>query len=84
MNSKSRPQLSSDEVKKLLLNTASGYIPKKPNKWVKKDQYYAENGGYTLSWGDSKPRKFVLYHGVTFIEAGTREECLEAFKRRSQ
>jgi len=50
------------------------------SKWSKKDRYYATNGAFTMSWNDVG--KFTLYYGNDFVETGTKEECLEAFKRK--
>lgn len=51
-------------------------------KWIKKGDYFATNGRYTMSWNDVK--KFTLYCNNTFIEHGTREECLKAFKNHNK
>lgn len=46
-------------------------------KWIKKGKYFATNGIYTMSWNDVQ--RFTLYQGNTFIESGTKEECLNVF-----
>jgi len=50
-------------------------------KWTKQDKYYATCEGFTMSWLDTKPKRFTLYKGNTMLEHGSREACLSAFEK---
>lgn len=54
------------------------------SRWIKRkqDKYCSTNGAYIMSWNDVQD--FVLYHQKTFIKAGSRDDCLEAFRKHKQ